>query len=392
MTQSQQAAPLADMGQKDLPEIITEQVQKKGDLIDISNFSEAQIEEVRKIVADFDINDTAKILTFAAKPQLALSKFLDELLVDIKAKDAGVAGDISLMLAEGIDLMALHKVKDQLKSGTSNSFLAKVWRFVSRWKNYIEAFYHSQKPVRDLIDKIERLANNRIQALTRSSEKLDRLANQSGVQVEQLKVWIAAGEAILLQAIQDYNAKRPAVLESKDPLEASQLRDMARQIASFEKRLLEAKIAYVEAGSVTIPRVRAVQEAVRIEIQNISEQILFQIPKFKAAIVQIAALKDVKDAQAQRKIMNENERKLDGVLDDAIAETYRTAKESQGDPLAKVQQLEITINAIQQGIQEGLEMEETTRDQRRQAEEMLVRMKDIVTDALKEADLESLAD
>ena len=164
---------------------------------------------------------------------------------------------------------------------------------------------------------------------------------------------------------------------------------MARQIAAFEKRLLETKIAFVESGSVTIPRVRAVQEAIKIEAQNISEQILFQLPKFKAGIVLVAALKDVADAQAQRKIMDDNERRLDEVVDGATTDVYRRAKESQGSPLEKVQALEKTIESIKAGIEMGVRLEKESQERRAEAERLLIGMKDTVTEALKQSNIAS---
>src|SRR6185369_5542011 len=94
-------------------------------------------------------------------------------------------------------------------------------------------------------------------------------------QIRSLQSWILAGEAILTEARRQYLERRDKVLQTQDPVEAATLRDMARQLAAFETRFLKVEIAYVKAASVNIPRVRSVEESMKIEIQNISEQILF---------------------------------------------------------------------------------------------------------------------
>jgi len=369
--------------------VITEQVRKKGDLIDTANFTPEQIAAVKQIYEGFNLSNTGQVLMFAAKPQKDMSAFLNELMAGIRVKDAGLAGDISMQLAKGIDLMSLHKVKEQILNPPSSNLVARFFRWLFHWKNYLYAFYLSQTPIRSLVDEIERKANNRIVTLTANSEKLDQLAKRSVIQIRALEVWIAAGEQILVGAINQYLAEREKVLQTKDVVLASQLRDMARQLAAFEKRLLETKIAFVEAGSVTIPRIRAVQEASVIEIQNTSEQILFHLTKFKAGIVMIAALNDIASAQRERQVMDENERKLDATLDDVVRQVYVEAKKSQGSPLAKVEALIKTVDAVEAGINEGIRLESETRKMREQAEQLLVGIKDRISEALKKADIQS---
>src|SRR3989344_2984522 len=372
-----------------LPMVITEQVRKKGDLIDTANFTPEQIAAVKQIYEGFNLSNTGQVLMFAAKPQKDMSAFLNELMAGIRVKDAGLAGDISMQLAKGIDLMSLHKVKEQILNPPSSNLAARFFRWLFHLKNYLYAFYLSQTPIRSLVDEIERKANNRIVTLTANSEKLDQLAKRSVIQIRALEVWIAAGEQILVGAINQYLAEREKVLQTKDVVLASQLRDMARQLAAFEKRLLETKIAFVEAGSVTIPRIRAVQEASVIEIQNTSEQILFHLTKFKAGIVMIAALNDIASAQRERQVMDENERKLDATLDDVVRQVYVEAKKSQGSPLAKVEALIKTVDAVEAGINEGIRLESETRKMREQAEQLLVGIKDRISEALKKADIQS---
>ena len=255
--------------------------------------------------------------------------------------------------------------------------------------DYLKNFYLSKQPILDLIKEIERKASDRIVVLQRDTQALDYLVSVTVNQIRDLAAWLLAGEGILIEARKQYMAKREEVLKNQDPVDAARLRDMASQLAAFETRVVKAEIAYVKAASVNIPRIRSVEESIKIEIQNISEQILFQLPDFKSAIVVIASLNDTKNARDERLTMDENQRHLDSVLDEAVNEAARLAKESQGDPLRMVQDLEKTINVIKAGIEDGIRIENEARQRRVEAHQLLVSLKDVVTDALKQANIEA---
>lgn len=364
-------------------------VRKHGDLINSMEMTPPQIAQAQKIVLSFSLADTAAVLRFAEEPQKKLSAYLDELLAGIKVGQAGVAGDIAKQLAGGIDMMQLDKVKQQIVDGRGGSFVANVLEKIGLVTDYLKNFYLSKQPILTLIQEIENKASNRIAILQRDTQELDHLVNVTVNQIRDLAAWLLAGEAILVEARKQYLAKREEVLTNQDPVEAAKLRDMSRQLAAFETRVVKAEIAYVKAASVNIPRIRSVEESMQIEIQNISEQILFQLPDFKSAIVVIAALNDTKHARDERLVMEENQRHLDTVLDEAVNDAARLAKESQGDPLKMVQDLEKTINIIKAGIEEGIKIESEARQRRVEAHTLLVSMKDVVTDALKQANIEA---
>lgn len=383
--------PVAVFDPAQLPAEVTERVRAQGDLINLAELTPAQIAEAKKIADGFNMADTAALLRFAADPQRKLSSYVDLLLADVKVRDAGIAGDMAKQLAYGIDLMKLDKVKNQIITGVGTSRFSRFMYWTGMWTNYIKNFFVMKMRITELTDKIEVKANNHIATLEGESKKLDGLTAQAIAQVRSLASWVLAGEVILIRAREAYRVRREKVLQTKDPVEASILRDMARQIARLEQRVLQVEIAYVKASSVTIPRVRSVQEGIVIEIQNTSEQVLFQLPDFKTGIVLVAALNRTKDARDDRKMMEENQRHLDEVLDDAINENERLSKESQGDALEQVQRLQKTIETIKLGVQNAIRYEADSRAKREQAHQLLIELKDVVPDVLKSADLESAA-
>jgi hypothetical protein len=370
-----------------LPAEVTEKVRKPGDLIDVSSMTAEQIAKSKKIFNDFDFSDTSAIIQFAAEPQKAMSRYLDILMQGISVKEAGVAGQMAAEISRGIDLMALDKVQSQIMNGTSK--LGRVAQAIHLTTNYIHNFFVMKEQIERLTSQIEAKANNQMVTLDGESKKLDGYAKQAVLSVKELASWVVAAEAILIRERNKFFAQRDAVLKSKDPIAASELRDLSKSIARFEERALQVQIAYVKASSKTLPRVRTVQEGVVMEIQNISTQILFHLPEFKEGIVLVAALNRTKTARDDRELMNKNRRSLENVLNTTIGESEKMAIESQGDGLKEVQALVTSLNAIKTGIDNAVTYEAQSRANREEAYRLLVETKDLVSDAMKKAALQS---
>ena len=151
-----------------LPAEPLSRVQKNGDLINPKDMTQAQITQAQKIATGFNLGNTAAVLRFAEDPQVKLSAYLDELMADIRVKDAGVAGDIAKQLAAGIDLMQLGKVKEQIVSGTGTSIVARLFYWCGAWTNYLRNFYLSQQPILTLVRQIESKALRKLRHPTRS--------------------------------------------------------------------------------------------------------------------------------------------------------------------------------------------------------------------------------
>ena len=360
-----------------------------GVLINTEQFTATQHKQVNSIVDKFDINNTDLILRYAEGPQIKVSAFLDSLIGDISTKDAGIAGQLAQEMSHGIDLLKLDKVKDQLNNPPATHVFARIWQLISGYKNYLKSYYLSVQPVTKLIDEIEKKARNRMNTLKSKHRKLDGLVVQTVSQIEELRIWLAAAEKILLSEIQKFEAQREIALQSDDPLVLSQLREHGRRIAQFETRVMKLKIAYVRAGNVSIPRARSFQEALIIETQNIMNGILFGLPQMKEAILIISTLKELTDAQGDRELAEENLRKLDSIINDVGSQVITKAKESQGSSLEQVERLQVTIDSIVTAIDKNVELEEESRSKRAEAAEKLVELNTLVGDSLKNANIDS---
>ena len=355
-------------------------------LVNKTEMSDEALATVDAIVDNFNLGDTNLVLMYGSDPQRKLSAFLDTLLEGVKIKDVDVAGEMVLQLSDGIKIMQLKKVKAMIQ-GEGDGWFTGIMEVLGMATNYVKAFYESQKAVTSKMDQIESMANNQIATIQEKNSRLDQLVVHSIEQVKALEVFVVAGEEILELAKDQYAQKAAEVRESRNQIEASNLRDMGRQLAAFDVRLLRLKEAYVESGSVTIERIRQIQESGSIEIQNLNDGVLFTVPKLKKAILQVAALNDIKSAQESRQKLDRIDAELDDELADSTDAVHTAAKESQGDALARVRRLEAVISNVEASIKHSVEIEKSTEQMRGEAADLLVGLKDRITDTLNEANM-----
>lgn len=374
-------------GTTNLPVIIATSSQDV--LVDPRDLTPEALQQVEAVFGAFTIKDTTLILRYASEPQRKMSSFLDELLQGVRVKDVGVAGEMVMELSDGINLMQLDKVRDQLKG--KEGLLAWIVNILSLGTNYIRAFYESQKAITDKFEKIEAKSSNRMGILQGDLQKLDRLIGGSRDQIIDLEIYIIAGDKIIKREIENYRKTALAANESRNLQEAAEVRDFGRQIEAFDTRLIRIKEAYIRASITTIEQVRLNQEAIRIEIQNLQDGILFTLPQMKILILQIAALNDTKEAQKAREAMEGINKRLSSLQADMSQDVYESAKKSQGSSLERVEQAQQIVKALQETIQNAVKLEEEGRKSREAAGNLLVEMKNEFTEVLNQANLDSIS-
>ncbi|MDD2871330.1 MAG: toxic anion resistance protein [Candidatus Gracilibacteria bacterium] len=374
---------------KNLPMVIETSGDK--DLINRSEMSQEELQNVATIVNGHDIMDTASNLYFGASPQKDLNQVLDELLNGVKTKEAGLAGKLAVELNDGINLLKLDETKNQIINGQGWFARNFAWlvSFFGGIANYIDYLIQSQDTITSKFDELVNKYNNRIKTLSNESEKLDRLRDASIAQINGLRIHIAAGEDILKLAKNRYEKEAQEAIQSNDTLKLQAVRDFYQQIASFDTRYLQLKHAYVESSAVMIPRVRRTQEAIKIEIEGIVRGILFVIPKLKASVIELLALYETKSAQADRMALDDVESRINKHTTGVIDEVVSVAKQSQGLALKRAQELEQVVKSTVEAIKADRENEKQSAENRREAEKLLLKLKQEVDVTIKNANIDA---
>ena len=333
--------------------------------MDLSKLTSEQTARVNQIMASVSFNDTNSLVSFGADAQRELSQHLDALLEGIRTSDAGRAGEVTIALATTIKDLNLPKVKAEMESGGVADHLGRL-PIVGGWFSALRALQQNHKKITDHLAAIEQKAQTQLETLRAMNDKLDRLVESGIVHVKERERYMAAVRILIKRARVEFEHRRARAEASRDVIEITRLRDFAEQVNAFETRIVRIHLAH--SRSITsVPEIRASQTAAVIEMNNLMDGILFDLPELKRAILRVASLERTmqasKDAQARRDLTRE----LGSIASDQLQDAYLKAKDSQGDFAADVAALSQSADKLLETIELGRRIDAANVAKREQA-------------------------
>ena len=342
--------------------------------VDLSKYDDRQKNRIAEIANTVSLSDTSSIMSFGAEPQNRVNAHLDRLLGDLRAHEAGVAGDLTIELSHGLQSINLPRLRRESEGGdwVANSFgrLPLVGPYFSALRH----FQVSHKKVVDLMDRIEKKAVAQKAKLAASHAQMDSLVDSTIANIRDLEEYLAAGDVALARFAREFEQRKREAAASRDPLAMAKLRDFSEQATAFETRLLRMHIAYGDAV-VSIPEIRLTQEAARIEMFNIMDTLLFDMPRLKRAIIRVASLAQISKAHRDTAARKELARKVGALGSDALQQAYTAAKSSQGDGIDDVALLSAQADKILETIAIGQRLDEENIRKREAAHASLSELK-----------------
>ncbi|WP_158554693.1 toxic anion resistance protein [Methylovirgula sp. 4M-Z18] len=343
--------------------------------IDVAHLGSDALAKLDQIVATVPKLDSAAVNAFGVEPQTRANQFLDQLLEGIQTGDAGPSGALLAELATGVKAINITGLQREAANGQSimANFLQRL-PWLGKYVSAFQAFKANYRKIIDHFSDIEKRGQSEMAKLTAMDSKMDRLVAENLSNLRELEVHLAAGQRILTRERERFAARRTAAITNNDPVELAAVRDFGEQINGFETRLLRLHMALTDAMQ-SIPQTRTAQTAGRIEYRNIMDTLLFDLPRLKAAIVRIAALKQISDASkssdARRKLANSMAQAGVQALDDA----YTKAKQSEGGALAEIAMMGDIADRIIGIVDKGAQIDVKNREERIKAQQALTQIK-----------------
>lgn len=379
----QQPSNLPELKESDLPVPVMQSMS--GPFAQIVHLKVSS-DILTKLADEVDFTDTNRVLTFGAGPQQQYKNNLMDLLKNLQVGEAGLAGDITVELAKGIDLMKLPQIKKEVQDGVP------WWAglpLVGKYASAIYAFYQRKQLFIKMIEEIEDKAKQDMRRIADDNAKLDHMLQAIEKNYDDLGVYILAGELALKRGMVNFEQLREEAIASKDPRKLSKAKLFREQIIALDERVMRMKVAYVRAP-VTGEKVMTTQQAGRIEIQNIMDSLLFDLPKLIEGINAVAALYNIKEAQNRRDRRKEAARRIEELSGDMLEQAMVRAKESQGGALGEIEALESQVKKVINLHKTCQEIDKKNFELRRQAEQALIVAHQNFTKALEELSLDEL--
>jgi uncharacterized protein YaaN involved in tellurite resistance len=356
-------------------------VMTESQKVNFTKVTDEQRKRIAQISSTVAVLDSNAVTGFGVEAQRKMNGYLDELLKGIKTCEVGEAGEITMELAKHIKSMNLPEMKAEVEGKDWFADTFGSLPLIGKHLSALRYFMASHEEILKQLNEIEARAQREAGKIAASNAKLDQLIIYTINNVKELEMYLAAGQSILMKARADFNRQKEEI-QSDDPIAVAQLRDMAEQINAFEARLLRMHVAFTDA-LISIPQIRLNQEAGRIEIRNIMDTVLFDIPRLKSAILRVASLNQIINASKETQARREITRQIGEIGTEALDKAYTQAKLSLGTGAEDVAYLAATADKLLETINKGVQIDEENRQKRAQAEQDLCNIQNKLLDGLK---------
>ena len=330
----------------------------------------AEEQRIASIADSINLADPSLTVTYGTEAMQGISRFADDLLSRVQAKDSGELGEslTNLML----------KVKDVNVSEVMGSpgflqSLPLVGSLFSSAKRTVAKFNTLSEQIEIIVDKLDEA----MIGLLRDIETLEMLYEHNARFHAELTAYIEAGKRKLEEARTVELPRLKAQADaSGDLMEAQQVRDLSEQINRFERRLHDLQL------SRTAPQIRIIQSNNRTLAEKIQTSILATIPIWKSQMVLALSLHGQKNAAALQKTVsdttNDMLRSNAELLEQAAVDTAREVERSVVD----IETLREVHEKLIGTIEETLRIAQEGRERRAAAEKELAVMETELKDRL----------
>jgi len=328
--------------------------------------------EIAELARQIDLGDSNAILFFGNRAQTQLTELSEQMLENVRTKEAGPAGDLLNQMVGKLKDLDVTGLDPAGKTG----FVGRLLGFKSQVERYIERYDTVKDQIEDTAVALEKHKTQLLTDITR----LDKLYDANLDYFRTLELYIAAGRAKLKELDEELiPAKERAAAGSDDVMAAQELRDLRASRDDLDRRVHDLLLTR-QVTMQSLPSVRLVQENDKALVAKINSVLVNTVPLWKQQLAQAVtvyrsgeAAKAVKEAtdftnellrsnaerlrSANREVRQQVER---GVLD---VETVKAAND----------ELIATINDSLQIADEGKRRREQAETALQQMEEELKR-------------------
>jgi uncharacterized protein YaaN involved in tellurite resistance len=373
--------PVAGTSGAGLPAVIEVQTlaptQKR--IVDTIEIQSQHKQQAEQVAAGHNFLDTNASLTFGVGPQRKYFDNLKLLLGDARIRDLQGAGSIILEIEKGIDLAGIEQLKKKIMGG-GGGILGRIFGGVT---GALKAFSARRQKLITLINDIENRIEEQMHQIMMDNTRLDTMFGDVKSNFYELGVWIYAGELALERGANEYDKVRKNAVGSGDPIKISETNLFKEQVISLDTRLLRMKSAYVKAP-VTLQEVLTTQQAGRIEVQNLMDSLLFDLPAFIETINTLLALYNIKGAQEDRKRREQLAERLAALKGETLDKVAVEAKEGQVRGAKEVALIEAQAKKIIETCKKLKDLDDKNAQIRTESETLLVDVMNDFQESMKE--------
>ncbi len=336
------------------------------EVVEYSKLSEDQKKKVEEIKGQINLDDSQEIIQFGVGAQGKLTGFADTILEQVRAKDAGTAGDLLTNLMVNVKDLDVESLSD----GSVISKIPIIGGLVDRAKRFAARYEKVSVEIENIVDE---LTKARMQLL-RDVTMFDNLYEKNLEYLKDLDLFIIAGQLKLKEVEEVILPELKAKAEqSGDPVDAQRFQDVSQMANRFEKKLHDLKLSRMIAIQ-TSPQIRLIQGNNQVLVEKIQSSILNTIPLWKnQVIIAIGLFKQKKALKLQQEVTETTNELLSKNAELLKDSSIQVARESERG-IVDIDTLKKVNNDLISTIEETLKIQQEGRQKRRQAETELIQL------------------
>lgn len=344
------------------------------ELLDLERIDPQQKERAQQIANSIDVADSGAIVQYGVGVQSKISGFADTILNEIRTKDTGYVGE-SLT-----NLVGTIKDIDVGSIGTGDEgFIGKLFGGIkARIRKIIARYEKLGSHIDTIVEELEKARMNLLKDIT----MLDNLYEKNGEYLQELDIYIAAGQIKLKQLQEEVlPALEQKARESGDPADAQRVQDMNQLINRFDKKIHDmmlSRMISIQTG----PQIRLIQGNDQTLVEKIQSSILNTIPLWKnQMVIAISLYRQKKALEIQREVTDATNDLLAKNSEMLKQSSIGVAKESERG-IVEIETLKKVNDDLITTIEETLKIQQEGREKRREAEQELKQMENSLKERL----------
>lgn len=351
-----------------------------GDVVPLTQADPIHAEAIRKRMSEIDIRDTGSVVRFGAGAQSKLQEISQSMLADVKNKDVGPAGESLRNIVTTIRGFSVSELDVRRERSWWERLLGRAAPFARFVANYEE--------VQTQIDKITMDLEKHEQVLLKDIKSLDVLYERTLEFYDELALYIAAGEAKLVEldnsTIPAKQAQLNETASDAQVLEAQELRDLRGMRDDLERRVHDLKLTR-QVTMQSLPSIRLVQENDKSLVTKINSTLVNTVPLWETQLAQAVTIQ--RSAEAARAVKGATD-----LTNDLLTANAKNLREANAQIRTEIERGVFDIEAVRTAnaeliatIEDSLRIADEGKARRAAAEEDLQRMETELRDTLAAA-------
>lgn len=358
-----------------------------GEIVALDQAPADKAADIRARMAEIDMTDTQSIISFGSKAQAELQVISQEMLADVRNKDAGPAGDslrkiVTTIRGFGAEELDLRRERSWWERLTGRA--APFAKFAARYET-----------VQGQIDKVTEDLLAHEHTLLKDIRSLDILYEKTLNFYDELALYIAAGEARLAEldatTIPAKIAEVSAANETDQIKKAQELRDLRSARDDLERRVHDLKLTR-QVTMQSLPSIRLVQENDKSLVTKINSTLVNTVPLWETQLAQAVTIQRSREAADAVRSANDLTNELLTKNADNLRETNRVVREEMERGVFDIASVKRANEQLIATINDSLAIADEGKSRRAAAEAELQKMEAELRDTLASASARRLPD